>query len=233
MTTAVTATRGPGATSFRTGWEHLTTFVDTHGHAAVPTVAIVDGFRLGAWVSRCRSAYRGGALAAEHVAMLESLPGWEWDASHRQGGRREAEFARGVATLRRYVEVTGSSDVPFNTVFEDFNLGVWARSVRQRRRHGRLGADRITAIESVAPGWLWERCHRRGYPPLRFRDAAQLAANYVNAVGVCDPQPGQRHRGFPVGRWLLERRIDYSQGQLTAEQIDLLERTIPGWEWHV
>lgn len=230
MTTAVTTVRRLHADSFRAGWEHLTDFVATHGHATVPTTTVVNGFRLGQWVSRCRSAYRAATLTPEQIVALETLPGWEWTATHRQGCR-EAQFVRGVEVLRRYVTETGTSDVPFSTVFDGFNLGVWARSIRLRRRRGRLAPHRIAAVETAAPGWLWERCYRRGAPPLRFEDAARLAADYVTKVGVCDPQPGQRHRGFAVGLWLLEQRINYHRGQLTSEQATLLQNTIPGWTW--
>jgi hypothetical protein len=50
-----------------------------HGTACVPTTHTTgDGVRVGAWVSRQRTAHRHGTLPATRVAALQRLPGWEW-----------------------------------------------------------------------------------------------------------------------------------------------------------
>ena len=231
MSTATASVYMSHKDRFWEGHRYLTEFVDARGHAAVPATEVVDGFRLGRWVSQRRTAYREGKLPAEYVRALEALPGWEWSARHRQGGRREREFARGLSVLRRYVAHHGHADVPVNATFDGFPLGEWASSVRHRRRIGKLTAQREAAVEDAAPGWLWERTFRRGTRPLRFEDAARLVADYVRATGECIARPGVRYRGFPVGYWMLGRQSDYARGILTSNQIAVIEATIPNWTW--
>jgi hypothetical protein len=64
--------------AFNLGLRHLRTYVQREGHALVPQIHVEDGFRLGAWVSGRRSAFRRGGLRPEHVQQLEQLPGWTW-----------------------------------------------------------------------------------------------------------------------------------------------------------
>jgi hypothetical protein len=54
----------------------LRAFVRREGHAHVPAQHVERGFRLGAWVSHCRS--RRWELSEERRRRLESFPGWAW-----------------------------------------------------------------------------------------------------------------------------------------------------------
>jgi superfamily II DNA or RNA helicase len=63
-------------------WEEryarLRRFVEREGHARPPSCHVEDGFRLGAWVSSLRIAYRRDKVTPEHRQRLEQLPGWAW-----------------------------------------------------------------------------------------------------------------------------------------------------------
>ena len=62
----------------------LRVYAEDFGHTAVPvSYRTADGYRLGSWVlnvrtGRNRTGFR--RLSDEHVAALEALPGWAWDA---------------------------------------------------------------------------------------------------------------------------------------------------------
>jgi len=56
----------------------LCTWVEAHGTAHVPTTTVVDGVRLGAWVSSQRSSHRAGTLPLDRGRALAALPGWTW-----------------------------------------------------------------------------------------------------------------------------------------------------------
>jgi hypothetical protein len=58
--------------------EALNTFVQRHGTALVPTTAVQDGYKLGAWVAYARARHRGGLMTEELAELLENLPGWQW-----------------------------------------------------------------------------------------------------------------------------------------------------------
>lgn len=60
----------------------LEQFAAREGHSRCPAVhiEIVDGAEVfvGAWVGYIRQRYKKQALAADRVARLEQVPGWQW-----------------------------------------------------------------------------------------------------------------------------------------------------------
>ncbi len=64
----------------------LMKYIEQHGHSEVPVRVVVDGFFLGKWCTRQRSARRAGKLTNEQIERLDAL-GFRWgafglDASH-------------------------------------------------------------------------------------------------------------------------------------------------------
>lgn len=70
-------------TRWRTAFAALRQFATREGHprATAATIEVLDGHDvgLGSWVALQRFKYRHGDLAAEKAALLESVPGWEWE----------------------------------------------------------------------------------------------------------------------------------------------------------
>lgn len=58
--------------------QRLEAFVAAHGWDAVSDGLVVDGIKLGDWISNCRVRYRNGSLAKDTMAGLEAIPGWSW-----------------------------------------------------------------------------------------------------------------------------------------------------------
>jgi predicted helicase len=62
------------------GWEYsfgrLLCFTIREGHSMVPRGHCEDGYNLGAWVKKQRSARTEGILSEDRVARLEALPAW-------------------------------------------------------------------------------------------------------------------------------------------------------------
>jgi Helicase associated domain len=84
---------------------------------------------------------------ADRAAVLESLPGWQWDVPHSRWGV-------GFGRLRRCVDTHGHAHPPLGTVVDGYPLGQWVRAQRRAHTLGRLLDERIRALESL-PGWLW------------------------------------------------------------------------------
>ncbi len=60
-------------------WFRLAEFAGEHGNASPPSDFVCpDGFRLGSWVSTQRYMMRKNRVAGHRIAMLETLPGWQW-----------------------------------------------------------------------------------------------------------------------------------------------------------
>ena len=73
--------------SWEMAYSLLCAFVEREGHPRVPQKALVNGVRLGTWVSNQRKAQKKGQLSPERAERLSSLPGWSWDAFARWARR--------------------------------------------------------------------------------------------------------------------------------------------------
>lgn len=146
--------RGPRR--WQTAYAALQHYAEREGHAQVPARWSEGPVRLGAWVVSQRSAHRSDSLAAERVALLESLPGWEWEPRWPLVGPLEEErWMANLSALRAYAEREGRARVPPRYPGVNVDLNQWAINQRKFRRLGKLRPDRAALLEAV-PGWEWE-----------------------------------------------------------------------------
>lgn len=96
----------------------LQVFVDSYGHANVPSAYSVeiDGKTvfLGPWVSKTKAQYRNGKLLPHKARELEAIPGWHWESS-RPGPR--VPGGRDVSIIERHAAGESSSKIA-----EELNL---------------------------------------------------------------------------------------------------------------
>ncbi|MCH7841788.1 MAG: helicase associated domain-containing protein [Chloroflexi bacterium] len=118
-------------------------FIAREGHARPPQTHLEAGYRLGWWVQNRRN--RREIQTTEHVAQLESLPGWTWDT-------RQVWWDEGFATLQQFVSREGHAQSPQKCIEDGFKLGIWVANVKNRK--DTLSPQRITLLESL-PGWKW------------------------------------------------------------------------------
>ena len=108
-----------------------------------------DGYALGSWVNSQRA--RREKLAPERRRLLESLPGWTWNA-------HEASWEEGLEALVNYCHEHGhaSPDQDAKTS-SGFRVGQWVS--RQRQARATLDVERRIRLEELQ-GWVWEarRC---------------------------------------------------------------------------
>ncbi len=130
------------------GLEALTSFAATNGHASPSQHTVIDGFRLGAWVTTKRYQYRQGTLPEQQAAALESLPGWQWSPL-------DAQWQRGFDALRRYSDQNGHANPPRGHTYDDYPVGDWARAQRDAHDRGRMPSTRVAQLEAL-PGWSWK-----------------------------------------------------------------------------
>jgi hypothetical protein len=70
--------------AWNAGLNALQQFVSREGHARVPQAHREAGHMLGRWVNKKRGRHRLGKLRPEEVRILESVPGWTWNAKAEQ-----------------------------------------------------------------------------------------------------------------------------------------------------
>lgn len=194
----------------------LADFVDTYGHSGVPSETVVGDIKLGRWVVSQRRKHKTGNLESDYAAKLSALPGWAWDSN-------EASWNQRFLLLKKYCLTTRSSDIPSSLVYENVKLGAWTAGLRSAYRSGKLRGDRIDLLESL-PGWAWEKQKKLVWEQNYSQLENVLATN----------EQGTPLSTLPFGprlqRWKNKQRAKQKKGQLSATQIDLLEK-LPGWKW--
>ena len=158
---------------------------------------------LGRWVSTRRSTYNRGQLAAERIADLEAIPGWQWEVT--------VSWDQRLTEIREWYANNPGQHPQWST-----SLGQWVTKQRSSYDRGILKPERATALEAT-PGWQW----RLNKWQTRLTEIREWYANYP------DRHPPQN---TPLGRWVAKQRFTYNKGELSAERIGDLA-TVNGWQW--
>ena len=195
---------------FDRGLEELAAYVRAHGDARVPpSYSGPSGFRLGKWCATRRGWRKADTLGAKRVAAMDTL-GFVWNP-------RKENFDRGLEELAAYVRAHGDARVPTGHLTSSgFKLGCWSGKRRSERRAGKLGAERVAALDAL--GFVWDVLADDF-----DRGLAELAA-YVDAHG--DAQVPWKHTtssGLRLGSWCNTRRMDRRAGKLSAERVAALD----------
>ncbi|OCC10923.1 Helicase associated domain protein [Streptomyces sp. PTY087I2] len=188
------------------------------GDLAVPyEYRTPDGFALGVWVARQRSARTRGELSQERVGQLEEL-GMIW--SHA-----EVAFAEGLSAARGWAQEHGHLLASADAMWEGYAVGVWLKNQRAAARQGKSGqgasglsATRRRALESIDPSWCpswsvaWQRCFH-------------LARLHVQGGQVLPEEPGCLVvQGEDLGQWAGGQRRQWDT--LGAAQRWLLQEAL-------
>ncbi len=188
------------------------------GDLAVPyEYRTVDGFALGVWIARQRSAHVRGELSRERVGQLEEL-GMIW--SHA-----EVAFAEGLSAARGWAAEHGHLLAPADAMWEGYAVGIWLKNQRAALRQdqggqgaGGLSTARQRALEDIDPSWCpswsvaWQRCFH-------------LARLHVQGGQVLPENPGQLVvQGEDLGQWADRQRRQWDS--LKVAQQWLLKETL-------
>ena len=201
------------------GLAHLLKWVESTGSSAgLPREYLdpEDGYQVGNWVINQRAARRRGKLAEERQRQLEEVPGWSWDP---KSDSWEAKFA----TLTRYVNQHGDTQVPAGLVFEGVRLDSWCRNQRAAASRGRLSKDRRRRLEEL-PGWVWDTFDAQ------WENAYVALCAFVKREGTALVPQSHREDGFALGGWVSQQRSKGAKGELSPDRARRLEE-LPGWSW--
>jgi hypothetical protein len=140
-----------GSDKWERGYRALVAFQKREGHIKVRAGHIENGLRLDAWITRQRQHFRMGRIQrqGDHMARLESVPGWKWSESYAE------RWDRHYVALEKFLQREGHANVPTKHVEGDVMLGRWVSN--QRQRYGWLQDHhplRIARLETL-PGWTW------------------------------------------------------------------------------
>ncbi len=123
----------------------LKKFRKREGHCRVPQKTVVDGIRLGFWVSRQRENRK--TLSRERIRRLDSL-GFTWDQLIEQ-------WENAFNALKKFHKREGHCRVPREHNENGLSLGYWAKAQRDKKKS--LTAERISRLDSIEFEWKKKR----------------------------------------------------------------------------
>jgi hypothetical protein len=193
----------------------LEAYVEREGQCRLlQTFKTVTGYALGSWVSTQR--YKKIFLSHEQSKLLESLPGWTWNAV-------EEKWEEGFRQLNAFIEQYGHCRVAakYKTT-HGYRLGNWVGI--QRLDRNCISADRKTRLEAL-PGWLWnviDDLWEQGFKYLteflKREGHTRVFDNHITADG------------YKLGAWTGRQRLQ--KEKLTSERKARLA-ALPDWAWNV
>lgn len=202
--------------AFDDGIHQLRQYLAVHGDLLVPALHVQDGFPLGGWVNRQRSAYANGTLNPKYIDRLESLPGWVWAVLG-------AKWEEGFRHLLDYVNEFGTPAIRPKFMYRDYSLGTWVHKQREAKRKGHLSDERINRLTDI-PGWSWDPFENK------WEVAFALLEKYVSEHGTSRLPNDYTVDGVRLHQWEEVQRTTYKAGTLSEDRQRRLE-SLPGWSW--
>lgn len=191
-----------------------------HGDLNVPVdYECVDGFRLGAWMSRLRDRRAGRnslkPLTQEQIDRLDAI-GMVWRNKY------EDQWERAFAEAQRWYDVHGNLDVPVAHIANGIRLGRWVARQREWRQNGRLSEERCERLTRIGMVWeradAWEQSFQEAERYYWEHGDLEVPAKYVDANGSW------------LGNWVSVQRKAGREGRLTAEQTKRLSAIGMRWQ---
>ena len=178
---------------------------------------------LAQWVGVQRSAYKAGKITSQRIEMLESIPGWLWEARNER--IRQSSWEKSFIALKTHLENGGTLKIAKNVRIDGIAVGAWVSTQRNMHQSSKLHQSQIDDLESL-PGWAWDVFEESW--ELRYQKVSQFAAREKHAIV---PQRTIED-GVDIGTWVNTQRNNHRGGNLSSERIMRLEN-IPGWVWEV
>ena len=218
--------------SLSAGWDTYylaaKAYFDKNRNLNVPKSYVTPyGLALGSWLMTQRRVYAGkipGNLSGEQIELLNNI-GMDWDSGS------DRSFEKGYATLKRYYEAHGSSDVAAGYVTEDgYSLGRWVANIRRKYKGNSgkpLTEEQIERLNSL--DMIWDKADYQWN-----KNYEKAREYYLEHGDLGIPNDYATEDGTMLRSWLNNQRSAYFEGKtkaapLSEEKIRKLEAI--GMEW--
>jgi superfamily II DNA or RNA helicase len=188
-------------------YKSLVNYYEENKHCDVPRS--YENKRLAQWVGEQRARKKNGTIIDEQIEMLEII-GFKWSLAPNNG---ETLFQQLVA----FKEEHGHCNVP--TYYENGPLAKWVGRKRTKFNCGELSDEEIAKLQNI--GFL--------FSPFidKWNNNYELLVAFQREFGHCNiPQRDKNS----LGLWIHRQRQQKKQGNLSAEQIEKLDKLNFDWD---
>jgi len=204
---AINFTWNPRDEWFNEGFTRMMQFFKEQGHCRVPQKHNLDNFKLGQWVAVARRSFHTGALSEAKIDALTKI-GFSWTPY-------EEDFSRGLALLRKWVQIHGHGDVPRPARIDGFPLGKW---VEKRRSHSKQGSEPNRKDALSEAGMIWDVYE------YRFNERLKVLENWLKGHEEAELTRYLEIDGIRIGAWVRKLQSSAAKGQLPEDNITVLRR---------
>lgn len=190
---------------WETAFELLEQFKFENGHCKVPQKLVLDGFKLGQWVSGQRKNYKKGNLSPDKLQKLNQI-GFDAD-------KIEAVWEENFNRLIRYKAKTGHCFIGFRDTFEGELLGRWVYYTIRRQLNGKLDPIKKKRLEDV--GLIFAK-----KLDLQWLQSFGLLRNYYTENGNCLVPYRLKVGEVNLGAWVKTQHL--KKDKLSSERLELL-----------
>lgn len=207
------------------GMTSARSFATAHGHLAVPSEYVHDGFTLGRWLVEQRRQDRRHAQATGGTwprgQLLAELDPW-WNPPWPYPWQRRYQQAR-----KRWQNGRLKVPGPQRGRDED-EVTVWLR--RQCARHDVLQPEQQNLLADIGVTSTVARAvTEAGQNPARVDTGLAQARSYAAEHGHLAVAERTRQNDYPLGNWLLRQRHRVADGLTDPARIAALNALDPHW----
>lgn len=213
-------------TTWNENYRLLKEYYEEHGNIDVPQKYVVNGVKLGVWVSIQRQKYSGTIkvkLTEEQISLLEEL-GIKWVS------RINVPWIENYKLLKKYYEEHGNINIPQRYEVYGVKLGNWLNTQKQRysgTNNSKLSEKQISLLEELGMNWGTSINYA-------WQEKYKLLKKYYEEHGNINISQNYEVDGIRLGTWLAKQKEKHNGTnitKLTEEQISLLEEL--GIKWRV
>ena len=206
--------------SYETGFQHLEAFIAENG-VRTPSLDTVceDGYKLGGWISNCKSKYRTGKLAKKHITHFEKL-GIQLEKSDPWEERYQE--------VKAYLEANGITYIPIGTIGESgYDLYSWVTDQRKFDKSGTLSEDRKKKLVEIGYPFLHDKSARDENLKQKWLNKANTVLEYVQSHDPDELTDDTEYSGIRIMHWLKNQQSRLNTGKITdSGQAELLQRIL-------
>lgn len=195
-------------------------YFEMFGNINIPVNYILDGYRIGDWISKQRSSYRKGLLSEEKVNKLTDL-GMIWDGTINRTSKRDEQFLKCFSLLEQYKTINGNFNIPSNYTIKGVKLGKWASNLRNRIRGNsgrRVPLNHIKMLNEIGFNCDWYKDSLEN----RWEQMFSLVVQYTKEHDISEIIESTRFKGERIGSWIHIQRTNYKKGNLEKSRYDRL-----------